>query len=155
MWRWASRACAVHGSWGERVDLAQVMQELADQLATIDGLRAYGWPPGKVPPPAAIVTYPSTYTYDDTYGRGSDTMTLQVVVLVGRPTDRTSRDNLGVYVNGSGASSVKQVLESGNGSWTTFDLVRVSDADFDVYEEAGQKYLAAIFNLDLEGPGST
>lgn len=135
------------------MDLADVMQAVADRLDTITGLRVYPYPPDLVQPPAAVVTYPEEYVYDATYGRGMDRMTLPVIVMVGRVSDRASRDAIGAYANGSGASSIKAVVEAG--TYTAFDTVRVTGAEFDIVSVAGVEHLAATFTLDIAGPGSS
>jgi uncharacterized protein DUF4082 len=133
------------------LDISTIMQGLADALDTIPGLRAYGWPLGKVSPPAAIVAFPESITYDATYGRGSDTLRLQVVVLSGRPTERQSRDTLAGFMAGAGSASVKATLEAA--AIDTVDVLRVVSADSDVYEQGGDKFLAAIFDIDIIGSG--
>ncbi len=137
---------------GGGVNLGSVMQAVADRLDTITGLRGFGFPPDSVTPPAAIVSYPDEYHFDDTYRRGMDRLTLPVVVVVGRVSDRASRDQLGVYCDGVGASSVKQVLESG--TYTAFDSLVVRNATFDVVSIAGVDYMAALFDLDVVGRGT-
>jgi hypothetical protein len=132
--------------------LDDVMDELATRLGTITGLRVWAYPPGSVTPPAAIVSYPSDYTFDATYGRGMDRMTLPVVVVVGKPTERSSRDLLTKYVAGSGAASVKAKLD-GEG-YSSCHSVRVVSADFDVYTIGGVDYLTAVFDLDIAGQGA-
>lgn len=134
------------------MNLGNVMQELADQIDTIAGLRAYAYPPDTINAPAAVVTYPDSYTYDATYGRGSDRLELPVVVLVGKVSDRASRDNLSRFVNGSGADSIKTVVEAG--TYTAFDTVRVTGAVFDVIAIAAVEYLAATLTLDIAGQGA-
>lgn len=134
------------------MNLADVMDEIAERLDTITGLRCFAYPPGSISPPAAIVSYPEDYTYDATYGRGMDRLTLPVVVVVGKVSDRSARDQMGAYVDGSGASSVKQVLESG--AYTAFDTVRVTGVEFDTVPIAATDYLAATFDLDIAGSGS-
>lgn len=134
------------------MDLGAVMQAVADRLDTIAGLRVYAYPADNVSPPAAVVTYPFTYTYDETYGRGSDRMDLRVVALVGKVSDRASRDKLSRYVDGSGTASFKQVLESG--TYVTFDSLRVAGVEFDVISIAGVEYLAATLTVDIFGEGS-
>lgn len=134
------------------MNLADVMQALADRLDTIAGLRVHGHPPDKVTPPAAIVTYPDTYTYDETYGRGMDRIELPVVVVVGKVSARSSRDDLARFVDGSGVASVKAVLESG--TYTAFDTVRVTQAVFDIVTIAGVDYLAATLTVDITGQGA-
>ena len=134
------------------MNLADVMDEVGDQLDTIEGLRVFRYPPDLVVAPAAVVTYPAEYLYDATYGRGSDTMDLRVIVLVGKVSDRKSRDLIAAYVNGSGPASVKAVLEAGE--YTAFDTVRVEGVEFDVIKVAAVEHLAASFTLDITGTGA-
>lgn len=135
------------------MDLAAVMDEIGDALDTIDGLRVFRYPPDGPPsPPAAIVTYPEDITFDATYGRGADRMTLPVVVLVGRVSDRSARDRLAAYAAGSGARSVKQTVEGA--TYAALDDLRVIEAEFDVYTVGGVDFLAATFRLDIVGSGS-
>lgn len=134
------------------MNLGAAMQEIADQLDTIDGLRCYGYPPDTINAPAAVVTYPDTLTFDATYGRGMDRMDPKVVVLVGKVSDRTARDRLGAYCDGSGTSSVKAVVEAG--TYTEFDTVRVASAEFDIVSISAVEYLAATFTLDIAGTGA-
>jgi len=134
------------------MDLSDVMDALATQLDTIAGLRVHAAPPGTVTPPAGIVSFPERIAFDGTYARGMDQITLPVVVVVGRPTDRSTRDLLAAYVAGSGASSVKAVLEAG--TYTAFDTVRVVGAEFDVVTIGATDYLAATFSIEISGSGS-
>lgn len=216
--------------------LADVMQEIADRLDTIDGLRVYGYPADQIQPPAAAVTYPESVDFDSTFQRGMDRIPdLPVIVLVAKPWDRSTRDQIAAYIDGSGASSVKAVLENGDrpdttftasnrsgfivtlqglptghglktgasitvdstdntidgtfvvltatattvtypqvagndtdtGSgtiayipggatpYTAFDTLRVTSCDVDAVSVAGVEYLAAVFHLDIAGPGGT
>lgn len=134
------------------MNLANVMQAVSDRLGTIAGLRCFGYPPGSVTPPAAVVSYPESIKFDETYGRGMDRMTLPVVLVVGKVSDRTARDRLGAYCDGSGASSIKAVLESG--TYAAFDTVRVTGVEFDTVSIAATEYVAALFDLDIAGHGS-
>lgn len=134
------------------MNLGNVMQAVGDRLATITNLRAYAYPPDKISAPAAVVGYPDTYTYDATYGRGMDRMELPVVVLVPKPYDRATRALMTKYADGSGAASLKAVLESG--TYTAFDTIRVAEAEFDVIAIGAVEYLAATFTLDIAGQGA-
>ena len=134
------------------MNLADVMDEVAAALGTITGLRVHAHPPGQVHPPAAVVSYPETYTFDGTYGRGMDRLTLPVVVVVGKASDRGARDALAAYADGSGARSVKAVVEAG--TYTACDTAVVTGAEFDVVTIGGQDYLAALFTVDITGQGS-
>jgi len=132
--------------------LADVMTQVAQRLDTITGLRVFDYPPAKVTPPAAVVAYPDDLTFDATYGRGADRLTLPVVVVVGKASDRASRDQLAAYCNGTGTRSVKAVVEAGE--FTAFHTVRVVGAEFDVVSIAGSEYIAALFELDIFGEGT-
>lgn len=138
------------------MNLADVMDQIGDRLDTIPDLRVFRWPPDQPPaPPAAIVTYPDTYTYDETYGRGMDRISsLPVVLLVGKVSDRTARDRIAKYVSGSGPESVKAVLESG--TYSAFDMVRVVSVEFDriTFGGTGNEYLSATLSLDIAGQGA-
>ena len=134
------------------MNLADVMDEIAERLKVIDGLRTFGWPPGTIVPPAAIVYFPDEYTYDETYGRGMDRMTLPVTVAVSKADLRSARDRLAQYVDGSGDSSFKAVLESG--TYTAFDAVRVMGAEIGEATIGGTEYYGATFDLDIVGSGS-
>jgi len=129
------------------MDFTEVMQALSDQLDTITGLRCYAFPPSTIETPAAIVSYPDQITFDETYGRGSDSMKLPVVLAVGKVVDRATRDQLAPFVSGSGSSSVKQVLEAGTYDFT----VRVAGCTFDVYQFNAIDYMAAIFEVEIIG----
>lgn len=137
---------------GGLVNVAAVMDEIAAELDTITGLRVFAYPPDNVPVPACVVGYPETITYDVTMGRGVDRIDLPVFVLVSRITDRTARDALGPYLNGSGASSVKQVLLNGK-PWVAMSSVRVASAEIEAVTVGAVDYLAATFTVNIFGPG--
>lgn len=136
------------------MDLGDVMDEIATQVRTISSLagRTHAHPVDTLTPPSAVVGWPEDYTFDATYGRGTDRMTLPLVVVVGRPSDRTLRDRLAGYCAGSGDESIKQVVEAG--TYTAFDVVTVQSIDFDIVQVGGADHLAALFSLDIAGPGT-
>lgn len=131
--------------------LGDVMDALAVRLDTIAGLRVHAYPPDTIAPPAAVVTYPGAIDFDGTYGRGMDSLELPVIVLVGKVSDRASRDAISRYADGSGSASIKAVLESG--TYTAFDSIRVSKCTFDVIAIGAVEYLAATFTVSLTGSG--
>jgi hypothetical protein len=128
------------------------MDQVTTQLDTIAGLRCFGYPPDNITPPAAIVTYPEEMLFDATYDRGADTITLPVIVAVGKVHDRATRNLIDAYCAGSGASSIKAVVEAG--TYTAFDTVRVTRAEFDIVTIGSGDYLAAVFDLDIIGNGA-
>lgn len=135
------------------MDIAAVMDEVAARLDTITGLRVTAFPIDKVNPPHAVVSLPEI-SYDLTYGRGSDRISLPVVIAVGRQSDRASRDKLLPFVAGTGPQSVKQVLEDDTEPYAAFDTLRVVSSDFDVLLWGTIEYLTAGFIIDITGSGS-
>lgn len=134
------------------MNLGVVMDELAARLETIPGLRVYPHPVKSVVPPAAVIAYPDSITFDETYGRGMDRIDLVVWLVVADNVDRATREQIVPYVAGSGPRSIKAVLESG--TYTAFDDVRVTDVEFDTLRVAGKDLVAVGFRLDIAGPGS-
>lgn len=136
------------------MDLAAVMDEIKNRLtSSIADLNGFGYPPGTVTPPAAIVTYPDKIDYGTSYNNGmSEIESLPVVLVVGKVSDADTRDTVALYANGSGARSVRQILEAA--PHTAFFTLKVTDCEFSVYQEAANVYLAATFHCDITGPGS-
>jgi hypothetical protein len=134
------------------MDVGDVMDEIADELDTIAGLRVFPYPPDSITPPSAIVAYPEEIQFDATYDRGADTLALPVIVAVGKVHDRNTRNLVADYCAGTGAKSVKAVVEAG--TYTAFDTVRVDRAELDIVTIGSADYLAAIFNLDIIGDGA-
>lgn len=134
------------------MNLSDVMDQLAGQLGTITGLRAYAFLIDQAAPPFAVTAWPDVYDYDATYQRGMDTVTLPIIVAVGNVSDRASRDALADYAAGAGPRSVKQVLEAG--TYTALDSLRVASAEFSTITVAGVDYLSATFNVDIVGNGA-
>lgn len=133
--------------------LNDVMDEVAEALKTITGLRVFDYPPPTVVPPAGIVSYPDRIDYDQTYGRGMDRVSgLPVILVVGKATDRAAREKAAGWAAGSGPTSVKAVLEAA--SYSSCDVLVVTSCTFDVVTIASVDYIAAMFELDIAGGGS-
>ena len=133
------------------MDLNDVVDELSTQLKTITDLRVHTEPPGTVNPPAAVISWPEV-DYDGTYGRGMDKVTLPLVLVVGKTSERIARKTVNAYVNGSGAKSVKAVLEAG--TYTAFDVVCVASSAPEVDSIGGVEFLAYVFSLEITGSGA-
>lgn len=137
------------------MDLNAVADEIATVLKTIADFtgRTSAFPPGSVSPPAAIVSYPESVEFDETYGRGMDRIRdWPVVLVVGRVTDRTARNAIYRYTSAVGATSVKAVFEAH--TWTSVDDLRVASVEFDVHEIGAVSYIVAVFHLDIAGRGT-
>jgi hypothetical protein len=133
------------------VNVVDVMDQLAEALDSIDGLRAFAYPPGSVQPPAAVVSWPEV-TYDATMARGVDQLLVPVFVLVATVEPRAARAALAPYLAGSGASSVKAALDGG--TYTACDVVRVASASVESVTVGGNPYLGAVFSVEIIGTGA-
>ena len=118
---------------------------LATNLATISGLRTSAEMPDNPNPPIAIIQ-PDSIAYDDTFGRGMQTYTFTVVVLVGRVAERSAQNAIDAFCASTGSSSIKLALESDKTlGGRAFDL-RVTDMRAYASILVGEvNYLAAEF----------
>lgn len=134
--------------------LQDVMDEVAEVLATITGLRMQAWPPATLTPPAGVVTYPAPpgIQYDQTYQRGETSIPdLEVHLVASRVTDRAARDQASAWTADVGESSVKTRLEAH--AWKSCDAVAVTSAEFDTAPVGAVDYLDVIFHLAITGDG--
>lgn len=137
------------------MNLTDVAAELAEQLDTIAGLRCFSYRPDTIHPPTGFVDLPERIEYDQTYGRGLDSMTLHVFVVVAQVGDRSRHAEIRPYMDGSGTKSVKAALDSSSTStYTSCHDVTVSTVE-PVYILIGETpYLAADFTVAVMGAGS-
>jgi hypothetical protein len=135
------------------VILWDVMQALGEALKTISDppLRVYPYTEHRITPPAGMVTLPRTYPYDATFGRGSDDLTIPVVIFVGRVDAESSHKALCAYVDGAGSRSVKEVIEKHE--TTAYDIAHVLDVQFLVMTVASVDLLTATFRVRVVGRG--
>ena len=132
--------------------LEDIMDQIGQRLDSIDGLRTAAYEADDVQVPAAIVSLPPNITYSETYNRGMDSITLIVTILVSLANARIRRDQIAVYADGVGPKSVKAVLESG--SYTAFDTIFISTAQFMVVDIAKLSYLSVVFTANVTGRGN-
>ena len=138
------------------MNVAAVMAEMGLAYGTLPDVRVYVGAPARIVAPGgdgavAVVPFPTEVGYDATYGRGMDTLVIEPMMVLGRPTDRGTVDRLSAYASGGGPGSVKAVLESY--AWTTCHGVRVTGADLDAVQVAGAEYMSIIFRTEVWGPG--
>lgn len=137
------------------MNVNDVAAEIAEKLDAISGLRAFGYPVGKLPLPGAIVALPDDIMYDETYGRGSDDITFPVFVLVPGSDYRAAAQDLMLYLSGSGAQSVKAAVDSTNtNAYTSCDTVTVTRATTGAYTYNGVDTFGAEFTVRVTGSGS-
>lgn len=134
--------------------LAAVMDEIAQVLTQVTGLRTvFPYPPPTLTPPAAYVSYPESFDYDQTYQSGIVQLTgIPIVLVCGKVNDRSARDQMSVWTAADGPSSVKALLSEHK--WLSCDDLQVDDsAKPDQELVAGVPYLAVVFTATAQGPG--
>lgn len=136
--------------------IGDLMDELAGKLASAPSLTggASATPGTRITAPAAVVVYPSSIAFDQTYARGRDKVEGQVVVFIGRPNEPQTRDLLTRFADGDGPDSVKALLEDDPANqYTTCDTVSINSVEIDVYDHEGVPHVVAAFDYVIYGPG--
>jgi hypothetical protein len=130
------------------LDVNAALDAIGVRLATIAGLRVSDHPPDTVVVPAAIVPFPESITYDESYGGGSDSMVVPVTVVVGKLTPRVARDVLGVYLTRSGPSSIKAAVD-GNLGGAVADARVARTSHIGGILINGTEYFGATFQVEV------
>jgi hypothetical protein len=131
--------------------LMDVMDQLGEALKACEGLRVHPYTEQRIHPPMAMVNLPRTYRFDATMARGADDIEIPITVYVGRYDAESSRNTLGKYVDGSGALSIKEAIETHTCS--AYDIAHVIDVQFLISTVSSVEYLAATFRVRLIGKG--
>lgn len=131
--------------------LIDIMDGLAAACGTIEGLRVTAYPENRVNPPQAMVSYPRRYSYDATFGNGTEDVELSVVVFVGGRDAGSARNAIGQYVDGIGGTSIKEAIEKHE--TTAWDIAHVINAEFIIATVAGVEYQSAMFRVRILGKG--
>lgn len=133
----------------------EIRMGLASALRTIPGLTVSEYRPANLTIPHAVVSL-SSWTYDATMGRGSDTVSAQVVIYMGRADEQLSVQNLDVVLAGHGGRSLKTILEDTDLTGLTAAMVRVRSGQTGFASSAdGSELAAATFDVDVVVSGLT
>jgi hypothetical protein len=134
------------------VILSDLREAIATQLQTVPNLTVSQFRVNAVQAPHAIISVPSGQ-YDSTMGRGSDTVTVQIIVLVSRADDETGLALLDEFVVGHGLRSIKTVVEQASGDGLSF--VRVIGFEIGTTSAPdGSEYIAATFDAEAVVSGT-
>lgn len=122
---------------------------IANNLATISGLRTAATVPTDPKPPVAVVM-PNQINYDTAFGRGLDQYEFIVLVIVGKVDDRTAQNALDGYCDPSGAGSVKTAIERDKTLGGNAQTLRVTNMrNYAALSIAENTYLAAEFAVQV------
>ena len=129
--------------------LSDIRSGIATNLGTISGLRTAAFVPDEPKPPIAIV-FPENISFDTAFGRGLDTYSFTVQVIVSKVSDRNAQSNLDSYCNPSGASSVKAAIESDKTLGGLVQDLRVTEArDYRAATINENTYLTVTFAVTV------
>jgi hypothetical protein len=132
--------------------IGDIREGLRVRLATITGLRTYAEIPESINVPCAIVGVPTEIKFDATLNRSNDSAVFPVRLMVAKALDRNAQRALDVYLQSTGANSVKTVIEADSqlgGAANTLMVERVSGIG--VYNISGVDYLGAEFQVRVWG----
>jgi hypothetical protein len=137
------------------VNLADVLEELAGRVRPIPGLNScLPYPPDRLVPPGGFLRLPDTIEFDTTYGRGTDSMDMFLLIVAGKVDAASAHRHLAKYASGSGEHSVKARIEAADPTPTSYDDAHVRSCDFAVTDIASVPLLAAIFTIRVVGNGA-
>lgn len=90
--------------------LAAIRTALVTTISgALTGVSGYETVPGSINVPAFMVV-PKMTNFEGAFGRGLDTYTFDVIVIVSRADDQLAQTNLDPYITGAGASSIRQAV---------------------------------------------
>jgi hypothetical protein len=130
-------------------DISAIRAGLAANLATIPGLRSHAELVDNPNPPVALVELDSV-DYDGAFQGGMTTYNFIITVIVGRAAEREQQRKLDLYLQPTGAQSVKAGVESNRSlSGVIDDLRVVSSGSIGSIQLNDQTYLAAEFTVTV------
>jgi hypothetical protein len=134
--------------------LGEIRRGLAANLERILGVQVSPYMLANPTPPAAQIV-PGEVEYDQAMSRGLDRLTLSVQVFVALGSDIGAQQQLDEFLDGSGAKSVKQAVESDRtlgGSVATARVTR-STAYRVVLRDGGGPVLMAEWEVEVLARG--
>lgn len=131
------------------MNISDIREGIATNLATVPGLRVAGELVDNPSPPIALVNLDSI-EYDQAYQRGLNLLTFTITVIVGRAAERTAQRKLDGYIQLTGDQSVKVAVESDRTLSGACQDLRVTTAgSIGSIQINDQTYLAAEFTVTV------
>lgn len=130
--------------------ISDLREGIAENLATINGLRVSPYMPDNPNPPMAVVT-PQSIEYHKAFKNGFSTYNFVVAVYVGRVSERAAQASLDAYCASSGSSSIKSAIESDKTlSGRAFDLIVSEMRSYGSITIGENTYLTAEFDCVVQ-----
>lgn len=123
---------------------------LATRLGSITGLRSGPTIPDNVNPPYAIIS-PSSVDYHRAFNNALSTYNFNVMVVVGRVSERTSQNSLDAYCSPTGSSSIRVAIEADRTlGGVVFDTIVTGMRNYGSVTIGETNYLAAEFDIAVQ-----
>jgi len=132
------------------MSIAEIRAGLAKNLGQLRSIRVVPEMPDSPNPPQAVINL-QTVQYDGAFAKGLTTYNFQVLLIVGRASERTAQRTLDAFIT-PGVGSIKDAIESDrslNGS--AYDVRVEIMSNYGSILIADQNYLAAEFTVVVYG----
>jgi len=131
-----------------------VRDNLKTALQTITGLRVMDYVPDSANIPtnnAFAVVGQLSLNYDYTLNRGFDFATCNIIVMVGRMSERNGQERLDGLLASSGSTSIKAAVEADKTLSGAVQTLRVVSASPGTITSANIDYLSYQYSVELIG----
>ena len=131
-----------------------VRDNLKTALQTISGLRVFDYVPDSTNIPtnnAFAIVGQLSMNCDFTLNRGFDSATCQVIVVVGRMSERNGQERLDGLLASSGSTSIKSAIEADKTLSGAVQTLRVVSASPGTITSANIDYLSYQYSVELIG----
>lgn len=131
-----------------------VRTNLKTALTAISGLRVFDYVPDSTNIPtnnAFAIVGQLSMNYDYTLNRGFDTATCQIIVVVGRMSEKDGQARLDGLLASSGSTSIKAAVEADKTLSGAVQTLRVVSASPGTITSANIDYLSYQYSVELIG----
>ncbi len=131
-----------------------VRDNLKTALQSISGLRVFDYVPDSTNIPtnnAFAIVGQLNMNYDFTLNRGFDSATCQIIVVVGRMSERSGQERLDGLLASSGSTSIKTAIEADKTLSGAVQTLRVVSASPGTITSANIDYLSYQYSVELIG----
>jgi hypothetical protein len=131
-----------------------VRDNLKTALQTITGMRVFDYVPDSTNIPtnnAFAIVGQLSMNYDYTLNRGFDSASCQIIVVVGRMSERNGQERLDGLLASSGSTSIKAAVEVDKTLGGAVQTLRVVSASPVTITSANLDYLSYQYSVELIG----
>jgi len=131
-----------------------VRTNLKTALSTITGMRVFDYVPDSTNIPtnnAFAIVGQLNMNYDFTLNRGFDSATCQIIVVVGRMSEKDGQSRLDGLLASSGSTSIKTAIEADKTLSGAVQTLRVVSASPGTITSANIDYLSYQYSVELIG----